>query len=111
MSGADQMIFPDRNSTNFPLSVKNSMKKIVDDEFSKKEYLRYHQFLVYKYLIKNNKTRGIGIIHSMGFGKSILASALAEYYRKMDPTRKIIVLLPKSLQENLKKNIYKHFKQ
>jgi len=104
------MIFPDQNSTNFPISVKNSISQSVKNDFTKKSFLKYHQFIVYKYLINNPVARGIGLIHGMGFGKSIFASAIAEFYRLHDPSRKIIVLLPKSLQANMKNSISKFIK-
>jgi hypothetical protein len=109
----DNMIFPDQDSTNFPIGVKNNLNTILknsDDKYTKKEFLRYHQYIIYQYMIKNPKSRGLLIYHEMGMGKSISAVALAEYYRKHDPDRNIIVLLPKSLQENFKKNIGKFIK-
>ena len=106
------MFFPEQNSTNLPLSILNNLTHI-SDEYSankKKEYLKYHQYIVYKYLITNEKARGLLLFHDMGMGKSIIAVALAEYYKKHDPSRKIIILLSKSLQENFKKNIIKYIK-
>ena len=97
--------FPDKNSTSFPLTSKNILLDIIKNEYDKKDYLKYHQFIVYKYLINNPKSRGILLFHEMGVGKSITAVALAEYYRVNDPSRKIIVLLSKSLQSNFKQNI------
>ena len=49
------------------------------------------------YLINNNKARGILLYHEMGMGKSISAVALAEYYRKHDPDKNIVILLSKAL--------------
>jgi hypothetical protein len=103
----DEMFFPDQNSTNFPLSLKNNLASL---KYDKKEYLRYHQFITHKYMINNKDARGLLMFHEMGWGKSILAMALAEYYRKHDPDRKIVVLLAKSLQKNMKKNIKKYIK-
>jgi superfamily II DNA or RNA helicase len=108
------MIFPDQDSTNFPIGVKNNLNTILNDPkagYTKKEFLRYHQFVIYKYMIKNPKIRGLLLYHEMGMGKSISAVALAEYYRKHDPDRNIVVLLSKSLQENFKKNISKYVKE
>ena len=107
------MIFPDQDSTNFPIGVKNNLNAILknsDDKYTKKEFLRYHQYIIYQYMIKNPKARGLLLYHEMGMGKSISAVALAEYYRKYDPDRNIVVLLSKSLQENFKKNIGKFIK-
>lgn len=108
------MIFPDQDSTNFPIGVKNNLNTILkksDDKYTPKEFLRYHQYIIYQYMIKNPKSRGLLLYHEMGMGKSISAVALAEYYRKHDPDRNIVVLLSKSLQENFKKNIGKFIKQ
>ena len=104
------MLFPDQDSTNFPVSVKNILNNAVK-EYSDKDFLRYHQFIIYMYLIKNTKSRGLMLFHDMGMGKSISAVALAEYYREHEPDRKIIVLLSKSLQENFKKNISRFIKE
>jgi hypothetical protein len=103
----DEMFFPDQNSTNFPLSLKNNLASL---KYDKNEYLRYHQFITHKYVINNKKSRGLLLFHEMGWGKSILAMALSEYYRKNDPDRKIVVLLAKSLQKNMKKSIKKYIK-
>lgn len=106
ISNEEDMIFPDQDSTNFPISVKNNLAKI-SKQFSKKEFLKYHQYIVYNYVIKNPKSRGLLLFHEMGMGKSISAVALSEFYRKHDPQRKIIVLLPKSLQSNFQQNVEK----
>jgi hypothetical protein len=102
----DDMIFPNNNLTDFPVSVKNNLMELAK-QYSKKDFLKYHQFIVYNYLIKNYKSRGLLLFHEMGMGKSITSVALAEFYRKHDPSRKIVVLLSKSLQDNFKKNIVK----
>jgi hypothetical protein len=99
-----EMIFPDKDTTNFPISVKNNLMSL---KYDKSEFLKYHQFIIYQYLIRNPKSRGILLFHEMGMGKSITAVALSEFYRKHDPNRKIVVLLSKSLQSNFKKNIKK----
>lgn len=105
-SDSNEMLFPDQDSTTFPASLKNNLGKIAK-LYTKKEFLRYHQYIVYHYVIKNPKSRGLLLFHEMGMGKSILAVALSEFYRIHDPTRKIIVLLSKSLQDNFRENIAK----
>lgn len=95
------------NSTNFPASLKSSMEKIAQSH-KKKDFLHFHQLLVSKYLINNSFARGILLYHEMGMGKSITSVSIAEHYRETDPTRKIIILLAKSLQANYKKNIAKY---
>lgn len=99
------MLFPDQNSTNFPISVKNNLLNIAKG-YSAKEFLKYNQYIVYNYLI-NSGSRGLLLFHDMGYGKSITAAALAEYYRKHEPDRRIVVLLAKSLQANFQANIEK----
>lgn len=101
-----KMTFPEQNSTNFPISVKNNLE-VFSNQYNKKEFLKYHQFIVYNYMINNPKSRGLLLFHEMGMGKSITASALAEFYRKHDPDRKIVILLSKSLQSNFQGNIEK----
>jgi superfamily II DNA or RNA helicase len=101
------MEFPNQNSTDFPISVKNNLNQVAKT-YNAKDFLRYHQFMVYNYLIKNNDNRGLLLFHEMGMGKSITATALAEYYREYDPDRNIVILLSKSLQANFKKNIHKY---
>ena len=110
---SNEMIFPDQDSTNFPISVKNNLNTILtnpETKYTKQDFLKYHQYIMYHYMIKNPKIRGLLIFHEMGMGKSISAIALAEYYRKHDPDRNIVVLLSKSLQENFKGNINKFIK-
>jgi superfamily II DNA or RNA helicase len=102
----EEMIFPDQNSTNFPISVKNNLENITK-QYSKKDFLKYHQFIIFNYMIKNPKSRGLLLFHEMGMGKSITAAALAEFYRLHDPDRKIVILLSKSLQSNFQGNIEK----
>lgn len=99
-----EMIFPDKDITNFPISVKSNLLSL---KYDKTEFLKYHQFIIYQYLIRNPKSRGILLFHEMGMGKSITAVALSEFYRIHDPDRKIVILLSKSLQSNFKKNIEK----
>ena len=106
----NKYLFIDRNNTNFPLSSKNILEKIIKEKYDKKNFLKYYQFIIYQYLINNEKSRGILLYHGLGSGKSITSVALAEYYRKYDPTRKIVILLAKTLQKNFKMNIKKFIK-
>jgi hypothetical protein len=101
----------DTNSTNFSVGNKNMLLDIIKKEYTNKDYLKYEQFVVYKYLINNPKSRGILLFHEMGVGKSITAISLAEYYRINDASRKIIVLLSKSLQSNFKNNIRQYLEE
>ncbi len=86
-------------TTNFSIETFAYIKSLEYDE--QNEYLKYHQYIVNKFML-NRRQRGILIYHSMGFGKTILAGSICEEYRKVEPTRIPIVLLPKSLQENFR---------
>ena len=94
--------YPDRNNTDFPLALKSNLTALTYD---KDEFLRYYQYVVHQYVAQQPDARGLLLLLKMGYGKSILAAALSRLWTKWDPTRKIIVLLAKSLEDNFKKNI------
>ena len=96
-------------TTNLPLTIKNTLDEIDATYDQKNEYLQRFQYDITQYLIQSNQ-RGLLIFHSPGTGKTVLAAAVSEYFRKNEPTRKIIILLPKSLQGNFEKNIKKYMK-
>jgi hypothetical protein len=50
------------------------------------------------------------VYYGVGYGKTILATSIADHYRKFDRNRKIVVLLSKSLQGNFENNIRKFMK-
>jgi len=101
------MEFSNQNNTNFPQELKVFYKNL---KYPKHDFLKYHQFVVQQYVMNNPKQRGLLIMHQTGTGKSILAASLSEMYRKLEPSRKIIVLVSKSLVSNFKKNIYDYIK-
>lgn len=105
----NNFIYPNQNNTNFPQSLKINLGKLKYDE--KKEFLKYHQYIVHSYVSQNPSIRGLLLYFNVGFGKTILAIALARLYKKIDPNRKIIVLLSKGLIRNFKDNIKKFLKQ
>ena len=94
---------PDSNNTSYPLSIKEHIKKL--NYNSEKEKLKYHQFVVKQYFTHNPNQRGLLISHSMGTGKTRIAVAIAEAYRKMDSSRNIICIMPKSLEGNFRNNL------
>lgn len=96
------------NNTNFSLQLKQKVDKI-NAEY-KPQYIQYFQYVTERVLIESD-LRGLLVYYEMGFGKSILAAAIAEHYRKKDPNRRIIILLPKSLQTNFEINVKKYIKQ
>jgi superfamily II DNA or RNA helicase len=98
------------NTTSQPLKIKKSIDKIYEDiEADNEEYLNYYQKIVKEFLIKRD-VRGLLVYHATGVGKSRTASAIADYYRKYEPKRRIIILLPKSLQSNFRLAVKKFMK-
>lgn len=93
----------DINSTNSPLEIYNYLNKL---RHNKNEYLQYHQLLVHNYFINFPHSRGLLINHSVGTGKTILASSLAIYFASQG--RKVIVLAAKSLQDNFKSGVQQY---
>jgi superfamily II DNA or RNA helicase len=91
--------------TNSTLEIKNTIDNISNEY--KDMYLQRFQYIVKEYMIRQD-SRGILLFHSPGSGKSITAAAISETYRRIDPSRKIVILLAKSLQNNFKGNIRKY---
>jgi len=98
------MELPYYNNTSYPLAVKEQLSSIPYTEDDKAK-LMYHQFIVKEFFTQNIHQRGLLICHSMGLGKTRLAVSIADHYKEFDKKRKIIVLLPKSLEGNFKDNI------
>jgi hypothetical protein len=90
------------NVTNAPLEIKNSLESL---DYDSAQFLKYHQFLVKEYFLRTNK-RGILICHGVGQGKTPLAFSITNYVREHTSMR-IIVLLPKSLENNFRGAIHK----
>lgn len=101
-------IYPDQNNTNFPQSLKYNLGMV---KYDNKSFLKFHQHITNEYITQNPNVRGLLIYFTVGFGKTILAIALASIYKKKDPTRKAIVLLSKGLIQNFKDNVKKFLKQ
>lgn len=102
------MPFPPQNNTNFPQALKNILGNLKYND--KTEFLKFHQYLVKEYAsmkLDDFSFRGLMMYFEVGFGKTILAIALALLYKKIDKTKKIIVLLSKGLIQNFKDNIKK----
>lgn len=122
-----------RNSTDFPLYLKqfsNDIKSKYSENKDIAAFLKFHQYVILKYVLQNPKQRGLLIFHGMGTGKTILAVAIAEECRKfgclystpaehkskhgkaqsqlLTKPRKIIILMAKSLESNFKQTIKKY---
>jgi hypothetical protein len=97
-----------RKNTNFPLQLLEQFKKDLVDIEPEYAFLKYYQNVVRKYFLNGNlDSRGLLINHEMGLGKSILAIAIAVDMLKEYPC---ILLLTKSLQDNMYGNIIKYIK-
>lgn len=87
-----------RNSTNFPKENYELLKKIAID---KKDPLRYHQRLVYEYVLKTPWLRGLLISFKMGAGKSIMGASICEgLLNNSQSDYKVIFIASKSLHNN-----------
>jgi superfamily II DNA or RNA helicase len=99
----------DVNNTDFPISITNKFKKILEEYDPKKEFLKHYQFITKEYFINSEpKFRGLLLYYEVGMGKTFLAASVADYYRTLDTRRKIIILSPKSLASNFYDTILKY---
>jgi superfamily II DNA or RNA helicase len=94
----------DRNNTNFIIQLFEYFKNTSPGESH--DFLKYYQNLVRIFISNISiESRGLLIYHTMGMGKSILAIAIImELMDKYQP----ILLLTKSLQDNMKNAIKKY---
>lgn len=93
-----------RNNTNFTLQLFEFFKKTKWD--SKYDFLKYYQNMVRGFINDVEiDSRGMLIVHVMGLGKSILAISIAMDLLK---ERQPIILLTKSLQENMRGAVHKY---
>lgn len=93
-----------RNNTNFPLALRAN----VVAKTPKNEFLRPHQYAQLKFIQQNPEARGLVMVVKMGYGKSISAAAITRFWKEEEPSRKVIVLLAKSLAANFVGNIEKY---
>ena len=94
-----------RNSTSFPKQNYEILKKIKRDE---KDPLRYHQRIVYEFVLQTPWVRGLVIYHKMGAGKSVLGNSICEGLLEQKPDRKIIFMAAKSLHHNFRDSIVQY---
>lgn len=92
-----------RNDTSFPVKLAEYIKSIRSDKTY--PFLKYYQNIVRIMFSADLGTRGLLVNHEMGLGKSILAVAAAI---DMMPERQPIILLAKSLAENMRSSIVKY---
>jgi superfamily II DNA or RNA helicase len=95
---------PNRNNTNYPLSLSNVLKSI---KHTDGDSLLYHQRITHDFVLNNPSTRGLIIFNETGSGKTITAASIALDMRE---SRDIIVLAAKSLQSNFKIDLEKYIK-
>lgn len=96
-----------RNSTSFPKQNYEFLKSL---KLDKTDPLRYHQRLVYEFVLKTPWVRGILIYHKMGAGKSVLGNSICEGLLDQDHDRKIIFMASKSLHNNFRDSISQYRK-
>ncbi len=72
-----------------------------------KQMLNYQQFLVSRYITKIGQ-RGVLSFWGMGMGKTRLAAGLVHESLRLEPSRKVIILCPKSLAGNMRENLAKY---
>lgn len=72
-----------------------------------KQMLNYQQFLVSRYITKIGQ-RGVLCFWGMGMGKTRLAAGLVHESLRLEPSRKVIVLCPKSLAGNMRENLARY---
>lgn len=93
-----------RNNTNFTLQLFEYFKKTKWE--SKYDFLKYYQNIARMFVTDIDvNTRGLLFYHGMGLGKSILAISIAMDLMK---ERQPIILLTKSLVENMRGAIHKY---
>ncbi len=96
-----------RNNTNFPTQLFEHIRNAKFD--TKYDFLKYYQNVVRDYVATSLDAKGILCSLEMGLGKSILAVAIAiDQLLEKSNSRQPIVLLTKSLQENMHKSIHKY---
>jgi len=95
----------EQNSTNAPLETLNYLSKIKHEP---KEFLLYHQLLVSKYFANFPHSRGLLLYHEVGSGKTIIGASLAVHFSEKG--LKVIILAPKSLQDNFRQGINQYIK-
>jgi len=95
----------DRGNTRFPLEL---FKRLSEEQWSPEfDFLYYHQNIP-RVFFADDTTRGLMIYHSTGMGKSMLAASIAMDCVLRDKGRNIIILLAKSLAENMRAAIEKY---
>jgi superfamily II DNA or RNA helicase len=91
-----------RDNTNFPLELARRLAAIKWPTTF--DFLYYHQNIARVYF-EDTSTRGLLIYHGTGMGKSILAASLAMdalFPREGAQSRRVIILLAKSLASNMR---------
>ena len=95
---------PNRNSTDYPLSLLNFLDKVKHNE---SDILQYHQKIVKHYFTTNPNHRGLLVFHGTGTGKTMLSVSIAD---EMKEDRNVIILSAKSLAHNFQKEIKKYMR-
>ena len=93
----------EKNNTNFSEEIIEKVD-LYDEKSPEylKRFVKDYQLIPFNYIMEKN-VRGLLVFHGTGTGKTLTAVTIAEHFRKYN--RDIIVLSPKSLQANFKKEL------
>lgn len=92
-----------RTNTDFSRAIEVRIDELESD--ANASVLRRHQYISNHLITMLRHGRGQVAVHDMGQGKTMLAASVANWFRTNDPTRRVIVMLTKSLEANFKKGL------
>lgn len=92
----------DRNNTSFIRQVSEVIKKLKGDY---DDHLKYHQRIVFEYLLKYPHIRGILVYQEPGAGKTRIPAAISVKILEESPQTRVIFISAKSLHNNFRDNL------
>lgn len=116
--GAEQKTFYQFIQDQFSEFTLPPLSPVIDENACKRDNnsleLNLYQQFIREYMNSVSPYRGILVYHGLGSGKTCTAIAAAEALYNKDPTRKIVVFTPSSLQENFINELsfcgFKHYR-
>lgn len=99
--------YKNRNNTNFPLEVLEWFRNL--PEPGRYDFLKYYQYMTMSFATQvDTGAKGLLINHDMGLGKTLLAVAIGVEF--IERGLKVVILLTKSLQANMRDTIKQYIK-